>query len=259
MTQPGSSGRRTSRYRGPGGPRCSPPAAEGQRPPHREEGSVVDSHPHCVEFGHQGCLCESARSPSFLLSLFAPASFVALRSAPAHAQAQAPQAGKVYRIGFLRGAAVPKAWVEAFQQGLRGAGICRRPECGRRFRVPIGSFDQLPRLAEELVRLKVDVILASAAPAALAARKATTSVPIVFVGVYDPVELGLVPSLARPGGNITGLASNSADLAGKRLELLREIVPKLRRVAVLWHAANPAQPVAAQGGGGRSAHARPAA
>ena len=89
------------------------------------------------------------------------------------------------------------------------------------------------------MRLKVDVIVASAAPSALAAKKATTSVPIVFVGVFGPVELGLVPSLARPEGNITGLAFNAADLAGKRLELLRELVPRLRRVAVLWHSANP--------------------
>src|SRR5262249_58402762 len=96
-----------------------------------------------------------------------------------------------------------------------------------------GSVDQLPMLAEELLRSKVDVILASAAPSALAAKNATTSVPIVFVGVVDPVGLGLVPSLARPGGNITGLATTSADFAGKRLELLKAIVPRLRRVAVL--------------------------
>jgi putative ABC transport system substrate-binding protein len=107
------------------------------------------------------------------------------------------------------------------------------------FRVTDGSIDELPRLAEELVRLKVDVILASAGPAALAVKRATTSVPIVFVGVVEPVELGLVPSLGRPGGNITGLTTTSGDFAGKRLELLRTIVPRLRRVAVLWHPANP--------------------
>jgi putative tryptophan/tyrosine transport system substrate-binding protein len=101
------------------------------------------------------------------------------------------------------------------------------------------SVDPLPRLADELVRLKVDVIVASSAPPALAAKKVTTSVPIVFVSVADPVGLGLVASLARPGGNTTGLADSGPDLVGKRLELLRELVPKLRRVAVLWHSGNP--------------------
>jgi putative ABC transport system substrate-binding protein len=115
------------------------------------------------------------------------------------------------------------------------------------FRATDGSVDSLPRLTEELLRLKVDVFLASAAPAAVAIRRATTSVPIVFVGVVDPVGLGLVPSLGRPGGSITGLATTSADFAGKRLELLRAIVPSLRRVAVLWHPANPSNPIQLKG------------
>jgi putative ABC transport system substrate-binding protein len=110
-----------------------------------------------------------------------------------------------------------------------------------------GSVDQLPMLAEDLLRSKVDVILASAGPAALVVRNATTSVPVVFVGVVDPVGLGLVPSLARPGGNLTGLATTSGDFAGKRLELLKAIVPKLRRVAVLWHPANPTNPIQLKG------------
>ena len=156
---------------------------------------------------------------------------------PAHAQEH--QAGKVYRIGFLRAGQPPKSWVEAFQQGLRERGYVDGQNVVVEFRFTDGSVDQLPRLAEELVRLKVDVIVASAAPPALAAKKATTSVPIVFVSVVDPVELGLIPSLGRPAGNLTGLAISSADLAGKRLELLRELVPKLRRVAVLWDRANP--------------------
>ena len=155
--------------------------------------------------------------------------------APLAAEAQAT--GKVHRIGFLRDGQPPQSYVEAFQQGLREWGYVDGRNVVIEFRV--GSVDQLPQLAEELVRLKVDVIVASAAPSALAAKKATTSVPIVFVNVFDPVELGLVPSLARPGGNITGLAFSSADLAGKRLELLREVVPKLRRVAMLWHSDNP--------------------
>jgi putative ABC transport system substrate-binding protein len=157
--------------------------------------------------------------------------------------AGAQQAGKVYRIGFLRAGQPLRAWVEALQQGLRERGYVDRQNVMIELRFTDDSIDQLPRLAEELVRSKVDVILTSGGPAALAAKKATTSVPIVFVGVVDPVALGLVPSLGRPGGNITGLTTTSADLAGKRLELLREFVPSLRRVAVLWHPENPTNPI----------------
>ena len=164
--------------------------------------------------------------------LFAFASFVTLRGAAAHAQA-----GKVHRIGFLRDGQPPQSYVEAFQQGLREWGYVDGRNVVIEFR--IGSVDQLPQLAEELVRLKVDVIVASGAPSALAAKNATTSVPIVIVGVLGPVELGLIPSLGRPEGSITGVAFNAADLAGKRLEIMRELVPRLRRVAVLWHSANP--------------------
>jgi len=170
-----------------------------------------------------------------------------LLAAPLAAEAQEQKAGKVYRIGFLRAGQPPKPWVEAFQQGLRERGYVDGQNVVLEFRFTDGSFDQLPRLAEELGRLKVDVILASGAPPALAAKKATTSVPIVFVGVFDPVELGLIPSLGRPGGNITGLGSTSADLAGKRLELLRELVPKLRRVAVLSNPSNPSNPIQLKG------------
>ena len=179
------------------------------------------------------------------LFVFAPASVVALSGPQAHAQE--PKAGKVYRIGFVRAGQPPKPWVEAFQQGLRERGYVDGQNVVVEFRITDGSADQLPRLVEELVRLKVDVILASGAPPALAAKKATTSVPIVFVGVVDPVALGLVPSLGRPGGNITGLANGAMDLAGKRLELLRELVPKLRRVAVLWNPSNPTNPIQLKG------------
>ena len=153
------------------------------------------------------------------------------------------QAGKVYRIGFLRGGQPPKDWVEGFRQGLRERGYVEGQNVVIEFRFTDGSLDQLPRLAEQLLRTKVDVVVASAAPAALAVKKATASVPIVFVGVNDPVGLELVSSLARPGGNITGLATTSAALAGKRLELLKEVVSKLRRVAVLWDPSNPTNPV----------------
>jgi ABC-type uncharacterized transport system substrate-binding protein len=160
---------------------------------------------------------------------------------------EAQPAGKVYRIGFLRAGQPPETYLEGFQQGLRERGYVYGQNVVVELRATDGSFDQLPRFAEELVRLKVDVILASAAPAALAVRRATTSMPIVFVGVVDPVELGLVPSLGRPGGNITGLATTAADFAGKRLELLKAIVPKLKRVAVLWHPANPTNPIQLKG------------
>ena len=168
-----------------------------------------------------------------------------LLAAPLAAEAQS--VGKVYRIGFLRAGPPLVTYIEGFRQGLRERGYVDGQNVVIEFRATDGSFDQLPRLAEELVRLKVDVILASAAPAALAARRVTTSVPIVFVGVVDPVELGLVPSLGRPGGNITGLSTTSAELAGKRLDLLRATVPKLRRVAVLWHPANPTNPIQLRG------------
>ena len=161
--------------------------------------------------------------------------------------AEGQQAGKVYRIGFLRAGQPPESYLDGFQQGLRERGYVYGQNVVVEFRATDGSVDPLPRLTEELLRLKVDVFLASAAPAAVAVRRATTSVPIVFVGVVDPVGLGLVPSLGRPGGSITGLATTSADFAGKRLELLRAIVPSLRRVAVLWHPANPSNPIQLKG------------
>ena len=176
---------------------------------------------------------------------FVATSAAAILAAPSATQAQRPD--KVYRIGYLRQGQPPKPFVEAFQQGLRERGYVDGQNVVIEFRFTDGGVDQLPRLAEELVRLKVDVIVASGPLAVLAAKKATTSVPIVFPNVLDPVELGLVSSLARPGGNITGLAFASADLIGKRPELLREVVPKLRRVAVLWDPANPSNPRQLQG------------
>ena len=179
------------------------------------------------------------------LLLFATASVVAPSGAPTHAQGH--PAGKVYRIGFLRQGQPPEAFVEAFQQGLRERGYVEGQNVVIEFR--FGSIEQLPKLAEELVRLQVDVIVASASSAAVPAKKATASIPIVFATVNHPVEIGLIPSLARPGGNITGTAFNSADLAGKRLELLmlRELVPTLKRVAMLTHPAHPTYAVQLKG------------
>ena len=108
-----------------------------------------------------------------------------------------------------------------------------------------GRFDRLPDLAAELVRLKVDIIVALATPAAAAAKNATETIPIVMIGVGDPAGIGLIASLARPGGNVTGLSfSVGPEIIGKGLELLKETVPKVRRVAILSNPANPAQPLA---------------
>jgi len=166
-------------------------------------------------------------------------------AAPLAAKAQ--QAGKVYRIGFFRSGHPPEGYIEGLQQGLREQGYVPGQNVVIELRATDGSADPLPGLAEELVRSRVDVVLASAALAALAVKRTTVSVPVVFVGVFDPVGLGLVSSLARPGGNVTGLAANAADLAGKRLELLRVIVPRLRRVALLSHPANPTNSIQLKG------------
>jgi len=164
---------------------------------------------------------------------------IALLATPLAVEAQ--QAGKVYRIGFLRAGEPPKLWIEEFRQGLRELGYVEGQNLIIEFR--IGTLDQLPQLAEELVRSKVDVILASASSAGIAAKNATTTVPIVFTSLSHPVEIGLVKSLARPGANITGLTVNVAAHAVKRLELLRELVPTLRHVAMLTHPGHPTDPV----------------
>jgi putative ABC transport system substrate-binding protein len=173
-----------------------------------------------------------------LLFVCAPATLVALR-APLTAEAQ--QAGKVYRIGFLRAGEPLKLWLDEFRQGLRELGYVEGQNMVIEFR--IGTLDELPRLAEELVRSKVDVILASASSAGIAAKKATASIPIVFTSLSHPVEIGLIKSLARPGGNITGVTVNAGATIGKRLDLLRELVPTLKQVAVLTHPMHPTDPV----------------
>ena len=173
-----------------------------------------------------------------LLLLFAPATLVAL---PGAAPAQVPQAGKVYRIGFLRAGEPPKFWIDEFREGLRELGYVEGQNVVIEFR--IGTLDQLPRLAEDLVRSKVDVIVASASSAGMAAKNATTSIPIVFTSLSHPVEIGLIKSLARPGGNITGVTVNAGPTVTKRLELLRELVPSLKQVAVLTHPAHPPDPL----------------
>ena len=153
--------------------------------------------------------------------------------------ADAQQAGKVPRVGFL--AAAGAGFLESFRQGLRELGWVEGQNIVVDYRFAEGRFDRLPDLAAELVRLKVDVIVAVPTPAAAAAKNATATISVVMIGVGDPVGQGLIASLARPGGNVTGL-SYSVDLKlfGKQLELLKETVPKVRRVAILSNPGNPA-------------------
>lgn len=163
----------------------------------------------------------------------------------AHAQQQFP--GKVYRIGFPSQGQPPKAWVEALQESLRERGYVEGRNLVGEFRSTDGSLDRLPQFADELVRLKVDIIVARASSGATAAKRATTTIPVVFAGVYAPVEVGLVSNLAQPGGNLTGIAVNASDMAAKRVQLLKELVPRLKRVAMLSHPAHPSNPVQVQG------------
>ena len=144
------------------------------------------------------------------------------------------QAKKVPRIGYLALRATPMDQDDAFKQGLRELGWVEGQNIAVEYRWAADKADRLPALAEELVRLKADVLVTQTTPAALAAKNATRTIPIVFLPVSDPVAAGLVDSLARPGGNITGFTNIAAVLSGKRLELLKETVPKLSRVAVLW-------------------------
>jgi putative ABC transport system substrate-binding protein len=157
--------------------------------------------------------------------------------------AEAQQPKKVPRIGFLGGASASfyAARTNAFRQGLNELGYTEGKNIDIEYRYAEGKFDRLPDLAAELVGLKLDVIVAAPTPSVLAAKKASATTPIVFASVVDPVASGLVASLARPGGNITGLTILGPELSGKRLELLKEVLPNVTRVAALWNSANPAQ------------------
>ena len=160
---------------------------------------------------------------------------------------RAQQAGKVHRIGYLStGSADPRLAnpgpLEAFRQGLSELGWIEGQNIVIDYRFAEGQYDRLPSLADELVRLKADVIAASPTPATLAAKKATETIPIVGIAFDNPVQHGLVESLARPGGNVTGLSySVGPEIFGKDLELLREVIPEIRYVAVLSGPASPNQ------------------
>ncbi len=152
------------------------------------------------------------------------------------AAAQAQQRTKVPRIGYLTNAgSVPS---EAFVQGLRDLGYIEGKNVAFQVRTTGGKSERLPQLAAELVALKVDVIVAGGASTVTAAKNATKTIPIVMSSVNDPIAVGFVASLAHPGGNITGISNLSPELSGKRLELLKEVIPKIHRVAVLAYRAD---------------------
>ena len=155
--------------------------------------------------------------------------------------ADAQQPAKSPRIGLLSpfSPSDTALWHQAFRQGLRDLGWVEGKNISIEYRYAEGRSDRLPGLAADLVRLKVDIIVASTGTDGLVAKNATRAIPIVIASAGDPVGGGLVESLARPGGNITGLSQIAPEMAGKRLELLKEIVPKLSRVAVLWNPEGP--------------------
>jgi len=147
--------------------------------------------------------------------------------------------GKIPRIGYLAGGLGAATRTETFKQGLRDLGYVEGKNIIIEYRNAEGKIERYSDLVADLVGLKVDVIFTSSTPGALAAKNATKTIPIVFTNVGDPVANGLVASLARPGGNITGLSTLAPELSGKGLELLKETIPKLSRVAVVWNPDNP--------------------
>src|SRR5262249_13259646 len=156
--------------------------------------------------------------------------------------AEAQQPSKVPKIGFL---VSPSRLffsnrIESFQQGLHSLGYVEGKNIVTEYRYAEGKLDRLPELAKELVGVKVDVIVTTSAQGVLAAKNASETIPIVFAASNDPVATGLVDSLARPGGNVTGLSIFASELGGKRLELLKEAVPWIARVAFLWGASTQA-------------------
>ena len=160
-------------------------------------------------------------------------------AAPLAAEAQQP--AKVARVGMLMPISVAAAApnVDAFLQALRERGWVEGQNIVVERRYSDGRAERLPHLAAELIRLNVEVIVTWGTPAAKAAKGATSKIPIVMAAATDPVKTGLVASLARPGGNVTGVTSGGGELSGKSLELLKELAPAVTRVAVLWNPENP--------------------
>jgi putative ABC transport system substrate-binding protein len=155
--------------------------------------------------------------------------------------AETQQAGKVYRIGFLAGGSPEptRPFLDEFRAGLRELGYVEGQTVVIEHRWAEGKQDRLSELAADLVRVKVDLIVAAVSPSARAAHQATRTIPIVMIAVGDPIGLGLAASLARPGGNVTGLASSGPELMTKQLQLIKEVAPDLKRLAILWNPSNP--------------------
>jgi len=158
--------------------------------------------------------------------------------------AEAQQSGKVYHIGMLErtSAAINAANLDGFRQGLRELGYVEGRNLVIEYRSADGHDERFSALAAELVRLKPDLILTRGTPAALAAKNATVTIPVVILGVGDPVGQGVVASLAHPGGNITGLSAVVTELYAKRVQLLRDLMPRAARIAALFNMSNPAIP-----------------
>jgi putative tryptophan/tyrosine transport system substrate-binding protein len=150
----------------------------------------------------------------------------------------AQPSGKIWRMGFL--AQGYEKFYDALFDGLRDFGYAEGQNLLVERRYAEGHAERFPEFAAEMVRMNVDIIIVTTTPAALAVKKATTTIPVVFPNAISPVESGVVASLAHPGGNVTGGAAQTAALSTKRLEILKEVVPGLSRVAVLWNTANPA-------------------
>src|SRR6266436_1285278 len=161
--------------------------------------------------------------------------------------AEAQRSGRIPRIGYLSNGNPAKVSTEreAFRRGLRELGWIEGQNVTIEYRWAEGNPDRLPALVAELVQVKVDVIVVSGNSAIRAAQNATRTIPVVFVVLTDPVTLGLVPSLARPGGNMTGVASQFEELITKDLQLLKEAVPNLSRVGLLYPSVDPAAILAA--------------
>jgi putative ABC transport system substrate-binding protein len=157
----------------------------------------------------------------------------------AYVQPAETQQPKIPRIGYvssLGDSNNPGFHVEAFRQGLRDLGYIEAKNILIEYRYPEGIVDRIPSLLAELVQLKIDLLVVTNPSTIRAAKQATKTIPIVMVTTQDPVEAGIVDSLARPGGNITGLTRRTRELSGKRLELLKEVVPRISRIGVLWAA-----------------------
>jgi putative ABC transport system substrate-binding protein len=150
------------------------------------------------------------------------------------------EVGKTVRLGFLRVGGPPSAWIDALRQGLRDLGYIEGSNVTIEFGLASSSA-QISEIASELVRRNVDLIVASGTPSVLAAKHVTATIPIVFIAAIDPLATGLVQSLARPGGNVTGLTNTQADITGKQIQLLKEIIAQLTEIAVIVRATSQAK------------------